>query len=227
MVAENKLGWVGDFIREYPRLRLRPHSSCLVAFSGILDFTAVAPGQPEITDFYSLDIIVPHDFPKSCPEVFEKGERIPRDSKYHKNLDGSLCLGSPLRLFIELSKAPKLTAYVKKCLIPYLYAMSLNLKYGCPFIFGELEHGFPGVLHDYTDIFGVKTVAQVELALKLLTLRPRLANKYLCPCGCGLKLGACSFRRRLNWLRELGIADRFGIEKVIKSLKAKGHARTL
>ena len=61
---------------------------------------------PEIIDSFELIIIVPTSFPRELPKVTEIANRIPRDGNHHVNPDGTLCLGSPLRLLSLISGNP-------------------------------------------------------------------------------------------------------------------------
>ena len=175
-----------------------------ITFKGIFEFIAVQGTRPEIQDAYELSISVPLAFPRDFPIVKEVGNKIPRNDEHHVNSDGSLCLGSRLRLLLILAENPTLIGFAENCLTSYLYSVSHRLKFKTAFIFGELAHGSVGELSDYQDILDLKTDRKVIQALKLLTMNQKQANRNSCPCGCGKKLGLCSFRRRLDQLRKLG-----------------------
>src|ERR1051326_5548167 len=96
--------------------------------------------------------------------------------------------GSPLRLMLELSRRPTLTGFAEECLIPYLFAISHKLRFGGPLPFDELQHGTPGILSDYRELFGLETPGQAQHALTLLGMKKRRANKLPCPCACGKRL---------------------------------------
>lgn len=196
-----------EFLQDYPRMAIRPApAGSSVTLSGIFDFSAKSNNGDEITDSYSLRILVPSAFPRSLPEVTETGNRIPRNGEHHVNPDGTLCLGAPLRLLWQLSLKPTLSGFAEKCLVPYLYAISCKLKFGGDLPFKELQHGTPGELRDYADLFGLNEPEQARAALRLLMMKKRNANKYPCPCGCGRRLGKCSFNDKLRKFRDL--ADR-------------------
>lgn len=198
----SSLDWK-EFLAEYPGMKIRPCAGTTLAFQGTFDFTAVGKGHPRITDSYQLSIRIPEAFPNDLPITYETAGRIPCDRRHHINHDQSLCLGAPIRILLELSKKPTLLGYAEKCLVPYLYAMSLNLNHGVPFAFGELAHGTEGELQDYIEMFGLKTPLQAKQALSLLSMKERVANKQPCPCGCRKRLGTCNFRNRLNAIRQL------------------------
>ena len=143
-------------------------------------------------------------FPKALPRVTETGGKIPRTPEYHVNqTDHTFCLGSPLSLLLKLSKKPTLDGFAENCLVPYLFAVSRKLLQGGDFTFGELAHGSLGEIADYTDLFGLQTADQVMRTIRYLGMKKRRANKLLCPCECGRRLGACSFNRRVRGFRQL------------------------
>lgn len=135
-------------------------------------------------------------------EVFEIGLKIPKTEFFHINPNKSFCLGSPFRLKMLLSNDSSLNNFVEKCLIPYLYAISLKLKYNINLVFGELAHGNAGLYDDYKDILGLETDKQVQKAFDLLSMKKRVSNKKKCPCGCEQRLGKCFFRFKIHNIRK-------------------------
>jgi hypothetical protein len=182
-----------QFLIDFPRVRIIPSSYPGIELSGNFEFSAQPENEIRITESYSLQIQVPAKFPSETPVVFETGGKIPRTGDFHVNPDGSLCLGSPLRLLFLLSKSPSLQGFTQLCLVPYLYAVSYKIQYGKDFVFGQLAHGTPGELDDYMNLFGLRSITQAALALKYLGMKKRRANKLPCPCGCGRRLGVCRF----------------------------------
>lgn len=102
-----------------------------------------------------------------------------------------------------LARVPTLTGFATRCLIPYLYAVSLKLDRGGEFAFGELPHGRRGEMVDYGDLLGLHTVNQVMKAIGYLGMKKRRANKLPCPCQCGRRLGVCALNSRIRRLRQL------------------------
>lgn len=171
--------------------------------AGNFDFYAQSVGGPSITERFLLRIVIPRDFPKTLPVVYEKGGRIPPTGSFHVNSDGSLCLGSPLRLRWMLSKAPTLVSFAELCVVPCLYAVGLRLAQGGQFIFGELAHGRRGEFDDYVELLQLQSLRDARTAIVYLSRKKRCANKKPCPCGCGLRLGLCRFNSRLREFRAL------------------------
>jgi hypothetical protein len=191
------------FLTDYPGMAIRPSGNTAFRLKGKFEFSAEHPVHGKVADAYQLQINIPAGFPRELPEVMETGGRIPRLGEYHVNGDGSLCLGSHLRLLIKLNATPTLSGFATSCLIPYLYAISLKLKNGGKLVFGELAHYGPGMLQDYAQLFMLGSTDQARYALSLLGMKKRIANKQPCPCGCSVRLGRCRFNRRLLPFRKL------------------------
>jgi len=201
MIGE-KFPGLEEFLKDYPKMIIAPTTNSSLVLKGEFDFSASRSDSPHIDDSYMLAIDVPSSFPREMPLVSETDHKIPRDGRYHVNPDNTLCLGSPLRLLWKLSQKPTLVGFAEECLVSYLYSISHKMMYGT-FPFGELDHGNPGVIADYMDLFEVTNKKQVLQVLALLGIKKRLANKKICPCGCGKRLGACSFHFKVIGLRKL------------------------
>jgi len=98
-----------------------------------------------------------------------------------------------------LAEGRSLVEFVERCVIPYLYRYSYLKMYGeAPF--EDLEHGPSGITEDLRLLLGLKREAEVLPFVRLVAMRKRLANKELCPCGSGTRLGQCH-HRLVNRLR--------------------------
>jgi hypothetical protein len=194
---------VEGLLRCQPHLTITPDDRCALLLTGRIEFTASGTNTEIITDAYEVAIHLPSDFPRGIPAVRDLSGRIKRN--YHRLDDGSFCLGSPARLRLALVQSPTLRKFVEKCVIPYLYGYSFFEKYGRP-PFGELAHGDQGLLDDYARLFGVSSIVASAGILKMMGMKRRVANKYLCPCGSHFKLGKCH-NKVVNLLRpQLGRA---------------------
>jgi hypothetical protein len=52
-------------------------------------------------------------------------------------------------------------------------------------------------------LFSLKRPERAQLALHLLGIKKRLANKQPCPCDCGKRLGQCRFNGTIRKFRRL------------------------
>ena len=194
---------LNDFLTEQPFLAIKPSRGDTILIEGDFRFTAESSGIPRVTDTYTLLISLPPSFPRDVPTVTEIGGRIPRYADYHINKNGTLCLGSPMRLMLALQAEPTLSGFSRRCIVPYLYAMTNALKNGRRFIFGELNHGTPGEIEDYKALLGLKSHTQVPHAMRCILAKKRLANKLPCPCECGKRLGRCRYNATIKNFRTL------------------------
>lgn len=200
-------GWgIRQFIRDYPGISIAPSRGAEIILRGEFSFSVLSEDGAELHQSYELEIRVPRGFPEDLPRVTETGGKIPRDLDHHVFPDGTLCLGSPLRLLKLVITRPDLVGWTRNCLVPYLHAMSHKLAHGGSFLFGELGHDRQGIIDDYMELLGLKERDQVIRTLELLGMKRREANKAVCPCGCRRRLGRCSFSAVLGRLR--GIATR-------------------
>ena len=195
-----------EILKAFPDLAIVPSVSNQLLVTGDLSFDARLEGFNQIIDTYSIEIRIPKAFPDQLPKVFERNGRIPES--FHKFSDGSLCLGSLIRLRLLVMEHATLTGFVQRCIIPYLYGYSHFEKYGT-LPQEELDHGSPGLIQDYITLLEVKDESACRGLLKLLCMKRRIANKYPCPCSSGRRVGKChhlilnSLRTQLNrsWLR--------------------------
>jgi len=188
---------VEELLAKYPGIRLLPSVDENLKIAGTLEFSAQARGRQLVSDRYEVSILVAKFYPRTLPVVRETGKRVPKG--FHKMSGGELCLGSPTRLRLLLTESSSLLSFVERCLIPYLYGFSLVEK-GGTLPFGELAHGAKGLREDLADLIGFSDDRVLGRFVKLLSLKKRHANKLLCPCGSGLRVGRCH-NRKLNMLR--------------------------
>lgn len=214
MDPTDNISGLDEFLRCQPFISIQPTEGQDLLLEGDFELNQAVVGYPAVTDSYRLRITVPSAFPDKPPIVTELAGKIPPLADFH-NGGGSLCLGSPLRLVVELVKEPNLHAFSRRIIVPYLYAMSLKLKHSINFIFGELQHGRDGERDDYLDLLGLKHHKQIEPAFACLTKKKRIANKLPCPCGCKRRLGKCRYNATIRELRK--ILPKHQIHEILKS----------
>lgn len=197
----NKL--IEEFLEEYPLMSIKPSVDDSIILEGKFWFLVTTDKQETVEDAYQLRVIIPFLFPKVLPSVWELGKRIPRDGNHHVNPDGTLCLGSPLRLLSIIHNDPTVKGFAINCLEPFLFAVTMKLRGREQFEFGELAHGNEGIMEDYADLLRLDNQTKVLAAIHLLGIKKRIANKKICPCGCKRRLGACHFHNRLNKFRNM------------------------
>ena len=191
-----------QFLASHPKMRLSKYGTNLLIIEGEYDVNAQMKGFNAIHETYSLKISFSIGYPRVIPIVIETKDKIPKGSENHTYVNGSFCLGSEIKLKKILSESPSIPDFATKILDPFLYSISYKLKYN-KFPNGELAHGEAGLVDDYECMFQVNGKASVLGALAALAKRKRVANKLLCPCQCGERLGKCEFRFSLEKWRGL------------------------
>jgi hypothetical protein len=203
-IAHDSIPGLGQFLADYPQMRFRPRAGKPPVLRGRFAFTASHREAGSVEDAFELEIEIPFAFPQDVPLVTETGGRIPREADYHVHTsNGTLCLGSPLRIRQLLSQDATLTGFATNCLVPFLFAESQKLAGVGGFAFGELAHGLFGLLDDYVGLFELTEFSQAVEALRLLGMKKRRANKLRCPCGCGMRVGRCPFNTKLAKFRAI------------------------
>ena len=217
---------VAELLSEWPRLRRRPSPAAgRAVVAGIIRFEAMPAGKPAVTDEEKIRIESSLVASSSLPQAYEEGGRIERHIDNHVYSDGGMCLGSPLRLLQVLGASPTLNDFVSKCVVPFLYAASWR-KQGHPdYPFDELPHGGNGLVEDYQRLFDLSGADSVARTLGLLTLRRRVANKKMCPCGCNRKLAACPLRGRLAPFRRLAARNFYEEQRQLVTAEAAQVAK--
>ncbi|MGE7307561.1 hypothetical protein ACQKJG_27415 [Priestia megaterium] len=194
---------LGKFLAEYSEFRMTPIVGNEIILKGNLNRQLHHENFGTINIFYSLLIHIPFDYPEKLPIIYESKAAIQPTPSNHINPDGSFCLGSPLRLKILLKKNPDFKFFFENCVLPYLYAVTINIQKGGGFPFGELEHGTAGLILDFKEFFRLKDSLQVYQMLKILSSKRKLANRMICPCGCKQRVTRCKYFQHILQMRRL------------------------
>lgn len=149
---------------------------------------AVMDGGREI-DRYQLEIALPDDYPSSLPRVWETAKRIERDSDRHAFVDGALCLGTPLSLWIDLRGDFSIERVLDVPVRNFLIGNGL-VEEGEKWPHDERSHGAEGLLEHLQELVG--TAQPVMAATFLQAIAEGKVTKHSrCPCGSGRKLFKC------------------------------------
>ncbi|MGG6448288.1 hypothetical protein [Pseudobacillus badius] len=194
---------IKSFLAEYSEFIMQPIVGSEMIIKGNLRRTLHHESFGSIDIDYSLLIHIPFDYPENLPIIFESKGAIQNSPSNHINPDGSFCLGSPLRLKILSKRNSDFKYFFEECVLPYLYAVTINIQQGGGFAFGELEHGTTGLILDLQDFFCLKDSSQVYQMLKILSSRKKLANRMICPCGCKQRVTRCNYFKYILRMRKM------------------------
>lgn len=216
---------IPEFLKKHEGMSLKPlplNDARYFLIKGDYFFQYELDEGSNETITFEIEIYVPYSFPDDLPLVREVGGKIPKEKDFHASQDGFLCLGSPVRLRLIAHDKASLEQYLEVCLVPYLYAIWKKLCFEEEMPFGELDHGRPGIIKDYMDLFGVQSEEHVMTMLKILHGGLKEAAEDPCPCGCCRKLEGCSYRKKLNKSLNV-IRNKLPtpfIEKILESLES-------
>ena len=190
-----------ELLSRHPGLRIVPSGGDTLTLRGDIGFRLQGPRHRPIEDTYTVELQIPSRFPEELPTAKETGGRLP--ASFHKFEGGSLCVGAPTALRVKLAQSPTLPTYVDEFVVPYLFGYSYFVEHG-EMPFGELAHGRTGILDYLAELFGSEQSEQAYEFLHLASLKRRDANKHVCPCRSGRRLGRC----HNGWVNDL--RDRLG-----------------
>lgn len=189
---------LADALLAHPELQVVPSGGDEVLITGTLRFAATGLDATLIEDSYSIELRIPRTYPsRGFPSVFETAQRIPMH--YHHLDDGAVCLGAPSRLRLFALRTPSIADFMSDVVIPYFYGRSYYERYG-RMPFGELAHGSLGLARDLIAMLGMPSGTCVDRLCRVASMRRRHANKRLCPCHSGQRLGKCH-NVQVNWAR--------------------------
>lgn len=176
-------------------------------------------------DRYALEIALPADYPRSLPEVWETGGRIPREIDRHVfPANGALCLGVPLALWIAMKCDFSVDHMLNGPIRSFLIGNSL-VEEGEPWPHGDRSHGAAGILQHFGELVGTADPMVVgTLVIDLLDRKVR--GHWLCPCGSGRIIRKCH-REAVETLRQAppSMLDH-AIEAIAKHLKQRRENNT-
>lgn len=215
---------IAELLARYDGLRILPSLATTTCIVGTVAFRAEGRTTPLIEDSYQVRIEVAENFPERMGLVWETAGRIP--STFHHLDNQALCLGSRVRLRLQMAGSPSVLRFVERCLIPYLYGYSHYARTGV-MPFGELHHGELGSLQELAGLLQVELADAIPYCV-LASMPRRRANKQPCPCRTGRRLGRCH-NRKVNALRErVGRVflkrEMFGIATTLREARAEKAA---
>lgn len=185
---------------------------------GPYSLNAVHNGVRLVEDF-TLQLIVPADYPNSLPKVSELTGII-NPCYEHLYPDGTFCLGVQGELLIAQLDNPSLSAFLDGPVCSFLYSYLFHEHYG-RYPFGDRAHGAIGILQYYEELFG-----ETDLVRTIMLLWAVCFGKYRghlpCPCGSGLATRKCHGEILLK-LKNSGAmsAFTFDFETIVSELEGR------
>lgn len=187
---------------KYQTLSIEKTASADYLIFGVITFQSLYKDLT-INGVFTLEILIPHDYPKELPTVNEVGGLIPDD--FHRYRNKTLCLGIPSDIRSLFLAAPTLLGFVENCIIPYLCAFSHWKQTGIRPA-QELSHGGAGVYQAYKKLLKIDNIHSLHLMLKIL-IEDKYRGHDFCPCGSGVLMRKCHGPQLLSIKKMLSIDE--------------------
>lgn len=137
---------------------------------------------------YNIMIKVPEIYPEKLPQVFDIDNIIPKEFE-HFYTDGSLCLGSPMELYLSALEH-EISEFLIKHIDSYLYSATYFIKYNCQFPYGERSHGLMGILEFWKEYLSTNDFGIIYNVMDYIS-KDNYRGHNLCPCGSKEKVRNC------------------------------------
>ena len=171
--------------QRYPTLHLFERAG----FIELLGSFPIEHGGIEI-DRFKIQILLPPDFPKAPPFVWETAGRIPKILDRHiYPASGNCCFFYPDEYRLRHPDGMSFFDFIQGPMRDYFLGQ-LAVEAGQPWPFGQRAHGKDGAFEFYEEFFGVKGKEIVLNYLKCLAYETLKGHQW-CPCGSGRRLRNC------------------------------------
>ena len=204
------------FLEKYPLMISLPKEIILDSrvvrqYQGYIyaDVCFAAYNNEKISIEEEISIAIPDGYPKNLPKVFllENGQIVKYGADFQFYQDtGQLCLGQSWEIREALYKDSSLLNLTESFIIPHIAATRYVMQ--CPssrsYPQGEYSHGELGIIEGIASFFRIpKNEKIIFNILEFLSKPHKVANKMLCPFGCGVKYSRCQCRGNINQLQKL------------------------
>lgn len=170
-------------------------------------------------DHYSIEIQIPHNFPKGLPIVREIGGRLPKITDRHFNpVDETACLFLPDERYKYYPEGSTIVDFIEGPVRSFLYWQSdYDLNKGKS-SFGERGHADKGIIEFYAEEIGISDKAVIIKLLDYLT-KKKVKGHWNCYCGSGKQLRYCHFDKLKDLRKKILRDDALKSLERIKSTK--------
>ena len=155
----------------------------------------ISSGHQQNYEAFDIKVTVPTDFPKTLPTVYETAGRIPRVADNHINENGSICFGVPEIIAARRSDLT-IVIFLSEILHDYFLGYLHFTEFGV-WPFGEIKHGYIGVIEELAEILECSPDIRKIRALLFLLSKKHRRDRWDCPCKSKKRLGQCC-RAALN-----------------------------
>lgn len=148
----------------------------------------VIDDEGSIWDSYDVKIVVPANYPNELFELFETGNKIPKDPNWHNSI--SCCLSTNAVMFSEMEDNLSLLNWLEKFAHPFLANHVYKVKTGS-YASKEFDHGEMGIIQGYFQVFKTTELSTVIRNLRLVSRNKKNGRNFPCFCNSGKKYKHC------------------------------------
>lgn len=149
-------------------------------------------GKERLITTYNVRIVLPSDFPKGVPLVYEVGGVIPQDADHHINPDGTACLFAPPERWEKWPEGASIAVFLNGPVRDFFFSQAFYERTG-QWPFGEWSHGDVGVIEYYFEKLGTSSFTILE-GLVQLSQYHSPSRQWRCPCGNNKRYKECHWR---------------------------------
>lgn len=194
--------YIKDFLINFPSLKIIKSTSEKTTILGYLEFN-LEYNKIVLYKKFLLKFEINSDYPRTLPKVYDIENILLRN--FHKNSDGSLCLGTELEIRKAIFNDYSLINWLKKCLNSFVFSSLYYEKFN-ELIFGESEHGVEGEFNSIKEILELSNFRETKLFIDFILTRKyrrklfkknSKIKKYKCPL-CHKKFYKCQHYSKLK-----------------------------
>lgn len=168
-------------------------------------------------DRYTIEIMIPNDYPDNLPIVRETDGRIPKilDRHFFPDTENA-CLFLPDEKYLYLDNDSNIIDFIKGPVESFFLAQSyydLTHKW----INGEWGHGLIGILEYYSELLNSKKIITIIHFLNLMS-KEIVKGHWECYCGSGLILRNCHYKILIDMRSKIHYKRAFFLLTVIKKI---------
>ena len=150
---------------------------------------------------YDIEMGLAKDFPKTEPQVFEVGGRIPREVDRHVSSDGTCCV-TVWEVWLAIAPQVSFEAFLTGPVHEFFLSQLWYELHG-EWPFGEWSHGVKGVEEACAQVLGIPGNGGRLCAYLVVLTKQVPKGHWACPCGSGKRLRDCHFEQVVELHRKI------------------------
>ncbi|MQA92755.1 MAG: hypothetical protein GEU90_21460, partial [Gemmatimonas sp.] len=147
----------------------------------------------KVIDSYDIAVVLPSDYPRGIPDVYEVGGRIPWVVDRHMYPSGRACLFAPGERWRHWARGLGMSEFLSGPVRSFFMGQT-HFELTGGWLFGERSHGALGIIEAYSEMLHTTDVPVIVRFIGVLSRR-KLRPRSQCPCGSGRAIHSCHMRK--------------------------------